>query len=60
MWSKREPFHALPFLRHVVPLNIGRWTRGALPHAFVVGMFEYGKSNSTAMKQIYNESEHLN
>ena len=45
-----------PLLRHVVPLNDGncrltihvikgRCIRGALPHAFNIGIFKYGKSN---------------
>ena len=72
MCSKREPFHALlPLLRHVVPLNDGncrltipvvkgRCAREALPHAFSIGVFKYGKSNPTTIKHIYNESENLN
>ena len=71
MCSKREPFHALlPLLRHVVPLNDrnGRLTitvikglcaREALPQAFNIGVFKYGKSNPTAIKHIYNESERI-
>ena len=68
MWSKREPFHALlPLLRHVVFLNDGkccltipivkgRCAREALPHAFNIGVFKYGKSNPSTIKHIYNES----
>ena len=69
MCSKQEPFHALlPFLRHVVafndgicPLTIpvvkGHCDHEALPHAFNIGVFKYGKSNPTTIKHIYNESE---
>ena len=68
MWSKRQPFHALlPLLRHMVPLNNGnchltipvkgRCAREALPHAFNIGIFKYGKSNFAAIKHICNESE---
>ena len=72
MCSKREPFHALlPLLRHVVPLNDGncrltipvvkgRCAREALPHAFNIGVFKYGKRNPTTIKHIYNESENFN
>ena len=72
MCSKREPFHALlPLLRDVVPLNDGNChltipvVKGgcaceALHHAFNIGVFEYGKSNSTTIKHIYNKSENLN
>ena len=72
MCSKREPFHALlPLLRHVVPLNDGncrltipvvkeRCAREALPHAFNIGVFKYGKRNPTTRKHIYNESENFN
>ena len=72
MCSKREPFHALlPLLRHVVPLNDGncrltipvvkgRCAREALPHAFNIGVFKYGKRNLTTIKYIYNESENFN
>ena len=72
MCSKREPFHALfPLLRHVVPhidgdcgLTIrvvkGHSAREALLHAFTIGLFKYGKSNSTTMKHIDNESEDVN
>ena len=71
MYSKWEPFHALlPLLRHVVPLNDGncrltmpvikgRCAREALPHAFSIGVFKYGKSNRTTIKHNYNESENL-
>ena len=71
MCSKRGPFHALlPLLRHVVPLNDGncrltipvvkgRCAREALPHAFNIGVFKYGKSNPTTIKHIYNESTNL-
>ena len=69
MCSKREPFRALlPLLRYVVPLNDGncrltipvakeRCAREALPHTFNIGVFKYGKSKSTTIKQINNESE---
>ena len=69
---KREPFHVLlPLLRHMVPLNDencrltipvgkGRCAREALPHAFNIGVFEYGKSNPTTIKHIYNESDNFN
>ena len=72
MCSTREPFHALlPLLRHVVPLNDGnchltipvvkgRCDREALPHAFDIGVFKYGRSNHTTIKQSCNESENLN
>ena len=72
MCSKLEPFHALlPLLRHVVPLNDGncrltipvvkgRSAREALPQAFNIDVFKYGKSNPTTKKHIYNESEKLN
>ena len=72
MCSKREPFHVLlPLLRHVVPLDDGNCrltipvvkglcAREALPHAFNIGVFRYGKSNPTTIKHIYNESENLN
>ena len=60
-----------PLLRHMVPLNDGnchltlpvvkgRYAREALPHAFNIGVFKYGKSNSTTIKHIYNESENFN
>ena len=64
--------HALlPLLRHVVPINVeycrrtipvvkGRCAREALPHAFDIGVFKYGKSNHTTIKHIYSESENLN
>ena len=70
--SKWEPFHALlPLLRHVVPLDDGncrltipvvkgRCAREALPHAYNIGIFKYGKSYSTTIKYIYIESENLN
>ena len=32
----------------------------ALPHAFIIGVFKYGKSYSTTIKHIYIESENLN
>ena len=32
----------------------------ALPHAFNIGVFKYGKSNPTTIEHIYNESENLN
>ena len=72
MCSKWEPFHVLlPLLCHVVPLNDvnccltipvvkGHCALKVLPHAFNIGMFKYGKSNSTTIKHIYNESENLN
>ena len=52
----------LPLLRHVVPLNDGNCTlpREALPHAFDISVFEYGKSSPTTIKHIYIESEKLN
>ena len=60
-----------PLLRHVVPFNDGncRLTipviKGccaceALPHAFYIWVFKYGKSNPTKIKHIYNKSENLN
>ena len=64
MCSKREPFNALlPLLRHVVPLDDGncrltipvvkgRCAREALPHAFNIGVFKYGKRNPTTIKHI--------
>ena len=67
-----KPFHALlPLLRHVVFLNDGNCrliipvikgccAHEVLPHAFNIGVFKYGKSNSTTIKHIYNESENLN
>ena len=57
----REPFQALfPIVTsHGAPCK-GRCAREALPHAFDIGVFEYGKSNSTTIKHIYNESENLN
>ena len=72
MCLKREPFHALlPLLRHVVPLNDGncrltitvvkgRCAREALPRAFNIGVYKYGKSDTTTIKPIYNESDILN
>ena len=30
------------------------------PHAFNIGVFKYGKSDSTTIKHIYNESDNLN
>ena len=73
MCSKREPFHALlPLLRHVVPLNKndgncrltipvvkGRCTHDTLPHAFHIGVFEFVKTISTAIKYIYKESANI-
>ena len=71
MCSKRVPLHSfLPLLRQVVPLNDGycrltipvvkgRCAREALPHVFNIGLFKYGKSNSTTIKHIHNESEHF-
>ena len=71
MCSKQEPFQTpLPLLRHTVPLNDrncrltipvvkGRCAREALLHASDIGVFEYGKSNPTTIKDIYNESENL-
>ena len=71
MCSMRETFHALlPLVCHVVPLSDGkchltipvkgRCVREALPHASIIGVFKYGKNNSTTMKHIYNESDNLN
>ena len=72
MCSKQEPFQVLlPLLRHVVHLNDGnchltipvvkgRCAGEALPHAFNIGGFKYGKSNPTKIRHIYNESEDLN
>ena len=72
MYSKREPFYPLlPLLRHVVPLSDGncrltipvvkgRWYRDALPHAFNIGVFKYGKNNRTTIQHIYNKFEILN
>ena len=47
-------------LRHVVPLNDencrltvkGRCVCEALPHAFDIGVFKYGKSNPTTIKHM--------
>ena len=72
MCLKREPFHELlPLLRHVVCLNDGncrltisvvkgRCAREALPNAFNISVFKYGKSNATTIKHIYKQSENLN
>ena len=43
-----------------IPVVKGRCAREALPHAFNIGVFKYGKSNPTTIKHIYNESENLN
>ena len=67
----RAVSRAPPIVRHVVPLNDGnchltipvakgRCAREALPHIFDIGVFKYGKSNHTTIKNIYNESENLN
>ena len=46
--------------RLIIPIVNGRYAREALPHAFNIGGFEYGKSNHTKIKHIYNEFETLN
>ena len=33
----------------------GRCASEALPHAFDIGMFKYGKSNPTTIKHIYSK-----
>ena len=45
---------------NTVPVVYGRYACEALPHAFNICMFKYGKSNSTTIKHIYNQSENLN
>ena len=46
--------------RLTIPVVKGRCAREALPHALNIGVFEYGKSNPTSIKHIYDESENLN
>ena len=67
----REPFYGLlPLLRHVVPLNDGncpltipvvkgRCPRGALPHAFHIGLLEVVKTISTTIHHIYKDSANI-
>ena len=45
--------------RFTMPVK-GRCDREALPHAFNIGVFRYGKINPTRIKHTYNDSENLN
>ena len=71
MWIwclKWELFHMLlPLLRHMVlfnhrnchlskPVIKGTFAHDPLLQTFDIGMFKWGKSNSTTIKHIYNES----